>query len=224
MLLASTTASVRAEPADYAVDPVHTRIAFRVGHAGFSRALGTFAGATGTLRFDPDDWSTASLALAVPVASLDLGDKEWNGKVLDGTFFDAGKIAQATFASTAVEKLDDKRMRVRGDLTIHGITKPVEFEATFNALKRHPLNFKRTAGFSAVLEVSRKEFGMGAWASVIDDRVEILVELEATRARGAEEKLPLPTTDPPGRENEPVDPPQDAEPVDDTKDDDAPAA
>jgi polyisoprenoid-binding protein YceI len=226
MLLASTTASVRAEPADYAVDPVHTRIAFRVGHAGFSRALGTFAGATGTLRFDPDDWSTASLALAVPVASLDLGDKEWNGKVLDGTFFDAGKIAQATFASTAVEKLDDKRMRIRGDLTIHGITKPVEFEATFNALKRHPLNFKRTAGFSAVLEVSRKEFGMGAWASVIDDRVEILVELEATRARGdAQDPAPTPApTVPADEDGDATSEPAVPSPSDPPDDDDAAAA
>lgn len=209
-----------AQPVDYAVDPVHTRVAFRVGHAGFSRALGTFSGATGTLRFDADDWTTARLTLAVPVATLDLGDAEWNGKVLDGTFFDAGKLPQARFASTAVEKIDDNKLRVRGELTIHGVTRPVEFEATFNALKRHPLNFKRTIGFSAVLEVSRKDFGMDAWKSVIDDRVEILVELEATRARGEAAAEPVPI------ERQLVDPPQstppaDTEPAEATEDDDA---
>jgi polyisoprenoid-binding protein YceI len=182
-----------AAPVDYAVDPVHTRIAFRVVHAGFSHALGTFSAPSGTLRFDPDDWSTAKLELNVPIASLDLGDKDWNGKVLDGTFFDVGKLPQATFASTAVEKIDDTRMRVHGDLTIHGVTRPVEFEATFNALKRHPLTFRRTAGFSATLKVSRKEFGMGNWASVIGDEVEILVELEATRAHaGKDDDAPSP--------------------------------
>jgi polyisoprenoid-binding protein YceI len=170
------------------VDSTHTRIAFRVGHAGFSRALGTFSRPTGTLRFDADDWSTAHLELAVPVATLDLGDAEWNGKILDGTFFDAGKLPQATFASTAVEKVDDTHLRVRGELTIHGVTRPVEFTATLNALKRHPLTLRRTVGFSAVLEVSRTEFGVGAWKSAIDDRVEILVELEAVRARGTEEE------------------------------------
>jgi polyisoprenoid-binding protein YceI len=193
-----------AAPADYAIDPVHTRIAFRVGHAGFSRALGTFAGASGTLRFDADDWSTAKLEIAVPVASLDLGDDGWNGKVLDGTFFDAGKLPQARFASTAVEKVDDTKLRVRGDLTIHGVTRPVAFEATFNALKRHPLTFRRTAGFSAVLEVSRKDFGMDAWKSVIDDRVEIRVELQATRARGANDD----DKEAPAHERERVDPPR----------------
>lgn len=183
----AVAAAATAAPADYTVDPVHTRVAFRVGHAGFSRALGTFAGATGTLRFDADDWSTAKLEVAVPVASLDLGDGDWNGKVLDGTFFDAAKLPRATFESTAVEKIDASRLRVRGDLTIHGVTRPVGFEARFNALRRHPLTFRRTAGFSAVLEISRKDFGMEAWKSVIDDRVEILVELEATRARGAQD-------------------------------------
>jgi polyisoprenoid-binding protein YceI len=225
IVLATAPRGARAEAADYAVDPVHTRIAFRVGHAGFSRALGTFAGATGTLRFDPDDWSTASLALSLPVASLDLGDKDWNGRILDGTFFDAGKVPQAAFASTAVGKLDEHRLRVRGDLTVHGVTRPVEFEATFNALKRHPLTFKRTAGFSAVLAISRKDFGMGAWASVIDDRVEILVELEATRARGdtpAPEATPAPAA---GDDTEPAPgDPADAPPAEPPDDDDAAAA
>jgi polyisoprenoid-binding protein YceI len=186
-----------AAPVDYSVDPVHTRIAFRVVHAGFSHALGTFSAPSGTLRFDPDDWTTAKLELDVPIASLDLGDKDWNGKVLDGTFFDAAKLPRATFASTAVEKIDGTRMRVHGDLTIHGVTRPVAFEATFNALKRHPLTFRRTAGFSATLTVSRKEFGMGNWASVIGDEVEILVELEATRARAEKdgEESPPQATD-----------------------------
>jgi hypothetical protein len=74
-------------------------------------------------------------------------------------------------------------VKVRGELTLHGVTQPVEFEARFNQLKRHPLNFRRTAGFSATLELSRKAFGMGAWPGVIDDRVELLVELEATKAK-----------------------------------------
>ena len=159
--------------------------------------MGTFNGATGTMRFDESDWSTASLVIEVPIPTLDLGDPDWNGKVLDGTFFDAKAFPSARFASTAVEKLAEKRLRVRGDLTIHGVTQPVEFEATVNAIKRHPLTFRRTAGFSAVLKVSRKAFGMGAWPSVIGDEVEILVELEARRARAASEKPDAPSRESP---------------------------
>jgi hypothetical protein len=73
----------------------------------------------------------------------------------------------------------------------------VEFDATVNAVKRHPLTFRRTAGFSASLKVSRKAFGMGAWPGVIGDEVEILVELEATRARNASEKSDATSSNPP---------------------------
>src|SRR5687768_17463325 len=187
---------VSAAPDAYLLDPTHTRIAFRVSHAGFSQALGTFEGATGTLAYDEADPGTASLELTLPVASLDLGDDDWNRKVLDGTFFDAQALPQARFVSTAVAATGTPNvLRVRGDLTIHGVTRPVEFEATVNAVKRHPLTFKRTAGFSAVVRVSRKEFGMGAWAGVVGDEVEILVELEAVRVRNAGDegsKTPLP--------------------------------
>ena len=194
---------------DYAIDPVHTRIAFRVSHAGFSRALGTFEGGTGTLAYDEGDPTTARIEVSLPVASLDLGDDEWNRKVLDGTFFDAKAWPQARFASNSVAVTDKPGvLRVQGDLTIHGVTRPVEFDATVNAVRRHPLTFRRTAGFSAVVRVSRKEFGMGAWSSVVGDEVEILVELEAVRARASDEAgseaqpLPDPPLLPRGRESD----------------------
>jgi polyisoprenoid-binding protein YceI len=197
---------------EYSVDPVHTRIAFRAGHAGFSHPIGTFRGATGTLTLDESD-DPATLEIVVPVATLDLGDDDWNRKVLDGTFFDAAKIPQARFVSTAVafDAADRHNLHVKGELTIHGITQAVEFDARFNALKRHPLTFRKTAGFSAVLRVSRKAFGMGAWSGVIDDDVEILVELEATKAKGSDEEknpsdaaqaLPDPSVED-GKENNP---------------------
>jgi polyisoprenoid-binding protein YceI len=200
----------------FAVDPVHTRIAFRVGHAGFSHALGTFRGASGTLTFD-DAGDPAKLDLTLPVATLDLGDDDWNGKVLDGTFFDAKKLPTASFVSTSVafDAADHRNLHVKGELTIHGVMQPVEFDARFNALKRHPLTFKRTAGFSAVLHVSRKAFGMGAWSGVIDDDVEILVELEATKAKGGGDDSspaqPAPESAPPAEEETPTPEPETVE-------------
>jgi polyisoprenoid-binding protein YceI len=184
-LAAGQLAPVHAE--DFVVDPVHTRVAFLVGHAGFSKAIGTFAGATGTLSFDPDHREAGKLEISIPVASLDLGDDDWRDKVLDRTFFDGPRFPQARFLSTSVKALDGDNLRIAGNLTIHGVTQPVEFDAHFNALKRHPLTFRRTAGFSARVPISRKAFGMGAWPGVVDDAVEILVELEATHA-----KLPVP--------------------------------
>ncbi len=64
---------VQAQAESFELDPVHTRVAFLVDHAGFSRAIGTFSGATGALHFDPDDWSTARLDVTLPLATLDIG-------------------------------------------------------------------------------------------------------------------------------------------------------
>jgi polyisoprenoid-binding protein YceI len=210
-LLAATTSS--AESQHYTLDPTHTRIAFRTTHANFSRALGTFRTPTGTLQLDPDDWSTAKLDITVPVATLDLGDDEWNRKVLGGTFFDAARIPQARFVSTGVEKRDGNALRVRGELTIHGVTRPVEFDATVNAVGRHPLTFRRTVGFSAVLRISRKEFGIDAWPSVIGDEVEILVELEAVRRRADKDQQQDQERHPPAEPSHPTEVPTDSDAV-----------
>lgn len=189
LLLVPVLAAASALPAlaasdSYRIDPVHTRVAFLISHAGFSNAIGTFAGSHGTLEFDPDDWSAAKVDVTIPIASLDLGDAKWQGKILDATFFDAKKFPEAHFVATHVEKTGDDSAKITGDLTLHGVTRPVTLDAKLNALRRHPLTFKKTAGFSATATLSRKDFGMDAWKSVVADEVHLLIELEASRAHG----------------------------------------
>src|SRR5690606_8825554 len=100
VLLAATAA---AEPARYALDPVHTRVMFAVSHAGFSQALGTVSGSEGTLEFDPQDWSSARLDVRVPLQRLDLGDEDWNRATLARRLLDAGRWPEARFVSERVE-------------------------------------------------------------------------------------------------------------------------
>jgi polyisoprenoid-binding protein YceI len=169
--------------ARYDIDPVHTRVAFLVSHAGFSRAIGTFSGSHGELEFDPDDWSTAKVDVTVPIATLDLGDDKWREKILDATFFNAEKYRDAHFVATRIEKTGEATAKVTGDLTLRGVTRPVTLDATLNALQRHPLTLRRTVGFSATAELSRKDFGMDAWESVVADKVQLIIEVEASRAR-----------------------------------------
>lgn len=180
-LLAAGAAA--AKPESYALDPVHTRVAFQVSHAGFSNPVGSFSGTTGTLEFDDRDWSSAHLSVQIPIATLDLGDADWQEKILDRTFFDAEKFPEARFVSTRVEPTGENTAQVTGDLTLHGVTRPVTLAVTLNALKRHPLTLKKTAGFSATATLSRKEFGMTAWKSVVGDEVRLIVEAEALRGR-----------------------------------------
>lgn len=182
-----------AAPDRYRLDPVHTRVLFAIEHAGFSQALGTVSGSEGVLEFDPQDWSSARLDVSVPIARLDLGDDKWNQATLARNLLDGERFPQAHFVSTGIEPIDATHARVHGQLTLRGVTRDAVLEVTFNALKRHPLPpFRRTVGFSATAVVSRADFGIDAWKSVIGDRVELRIEAEAVRDGNAE----APTADP----------------------------
>ena len=168
----------------YQLDPVHTRVMFSVGHAGFSKAIGTVSGSTGTLLFDAEDWSTAQVEVSVPLQRVDLGDEKWNQSVMAGNLLDTTRVPAATFVSTRVEPVDNQHALVHGLLTLHGVAREVTLDVTFNALKRHPLPpFRRTVGFSASTTINRADFDIDAWKSVIGDEVELRLEVEAVRSR-----------------------------------------
>ncbi|KAA2285180.1 YceI family protein [Arenimonas fontis] len=175
------------ETETFALDPVHTRVLFRVDHAGFSRALGTFSGATGELAFDPDDWRGARLEVELPLASLDLGDADWNRRVLGRGFLDAGRHPVARFRSTRVEPTGPDGALVHGELELRGQRRPMVLDVRLNALERHPITFRRTAGFSASARLDRRDFGMVSWPNVVGHEVELWIEAEAIRARGTGE-------------------------------------
>jgi polyisoprenoid-binding protein YceI len=184
LLMPLSALPAQAESAAYELDSVHTRVMIAVEHAGFSKAIGTVSGSSGRLRFDPEDWTTARLEVSVPLQKLDLGDEKWNRAVLARNLLDVEKFPTATFVSTRIEPIDARHASVYGTLRLHGVAKEVKLEVTLNALKRHPLPpFRRTAGFSASATLSRADFGIDAWKSVIGDSVELRLEVEATRAR-----------------------------------------
>lgn len=177
--------SAHAQAQRYELDPVHTRVLFAVSHAGFSNAVGTVSGSTGELWFDEADWSSARLTARVPIARIDLGDAKWNQATLARNLLDAQAHPEATFVSTRIEPRDATHATVHGQLTLRGVTRDVALDVALNAAKRHPMPpFRRTVGFSATTTLSRKDFGITAWSSMIGDSVELRIEAEATRARG----------------------------------------
>lgn len=176
------------EPVSYALDPVHTRIALAVDHAGFSKAIGTVSGSTGVLIFDPDDWQGAELKAHIPMARIDFGDTRWNKAVLAGNLLDADNHPTAEFVSTRIEPIAPDRASIHGTLTMRGVSNEIVLDARLNAVKRHPLPpFRRTVGFSATTTISRRAFGIDAWPSVIGDTIELRIEVEAIRSRTGRE-------------------------------------
>ena len=173
-----------AQPASYQLDPVHTRVLFLVSHAGYSQAMGTVSGSTGTLTFDPDDWSSASLSVSVPMTRVDMGDAGWNRAVDAPALLDVAAHPVATFVSTRVTPKDHDHALVCGILSLRGVSRNTCLDVTFNQLKRLSLPpFRRTAGFSAVATLSRKDFGIDAWPSVIGDAVQLRIEAEGEAVR-----------------------------------------
>ena len=212
-LAATLPFATQAAPAGYSLDPVHTRVLFAVSHAGFSDALGTISGSRGQLWFDPDDWSTAKLAVTVPVARFDLGDPDWNRAVGKRSLLDVAAHPVATFVSTRVEPQAADKARVCGTLTLREVAREVCLDVVFHQLKRHPLPpFRRTAGFSATATLSRRDFGITTWPTVIGDAVQLRIEAEAVADAGvradtiaapaAEASPPPPEAAPPASEEE----------------------
>lgn len=185
LAVATCTGAVRAQAADaeaWRLDPVHTRVMLAVDHAGFSKAIGTVSGSTGVLVFTPGDWAGARVEAEVPLARLDFGDEKWNRAVGAGNLLDVADHPVARFVSTRVEPVDADNARVVGQLTIRGVTREVTLQVRLNAAKRHPLPpFRRTVGFSATTQLSRADFGIDAWKSVIGDAIELRIEAEAIR-------------------------------------------
>ncbi len=197
LALLPAVAAARDTLAEYALDPVHTRVMFAISHAGFSNAIGTVSGSTGTVVFDPDDWSRARVDVRVPIARIDLGDADWNKATLAKSLLDAEGHPEARFVSTRVEPVDATHAKVHGDLSLRGVTREVILDVTLNAAKRHPMPpFRRTVGFSATTRLSRADFGITAWKSVIGDEVELRIEAEATYDGKAEDDAGTPPPSP----------------------------
>ncbi|MBP7369999.1 MAG: polyisoprenoid-binding protein [Arenimonas sp.] len=165
----------------YKIDSVHTRVGFHVMHAGFSPSIGTVSGPEGHIWFDDHDISKSSVKIRIPVNRLDLGDVDWNTKILSPTYLSADKYPEATYESTSVQAIDEKNFTVEGTLKLSGKSTPIRFNVQLNANKRHPLSFKQTIGLQANAQFSRKSIGVDAWPSLIDDTVFITVAIEANK-------------------------------------------
>ena len=170
----------------YKTDPAHTQVAFTVNHLGFTDYRGLVADATGQLVLDPKNPAAATVNIEIPISNIATNSAGLTKHLHSPDFFDSAKYPTATFRSTKVV-VDGQEAKITGDLTLRGVTREVVLDAMLNAAKRHPMPpFRRTVGFSATTTLSRADFGISAWPSVIGDKVELRIEAEAVRDAGAE--------------------------------------
>ena len=182
--------AVAGEPARYAFDPVHTRVMFAIDHAGFSKAIGTISGSQGSLHFDVEDWASARLDVVVPMHRLDMGDSGWSASVFAPRFLNVKRHPQARFVATdGLQRQLANRGRACGQLTLHGVTRPLCLDVVLNKAGRYPLPpFRRTIGFSATATLKRSDYGMTSWQSLVGDDIELRIEAELFRQDGEDEQ------------------------------------
>jgi polyisoprenoid-binding protein YceI len=196
---AAAKAPVNTAPAGlYTLDNSHTRVSFRVNHLGFSHYTANFDAVKGKLQFDPANPAAMTVEATIDPKSLDLNDPPagFHDEMMDKSFFDAKAFPAMTFKSTKVEVTDPSTAKVTGDLTLHGVTKPVTLAATFNGGYAANAFDGARIGFSAHGTLKRSDFGMGFGVPApgttlgVSDEVEIAIETEF--ANGAPVKAAQP--------------------------------
>jgi len=174
--LAEATLGPQDVPAGrYTIDTRETLVRYGVIHMGFNEFWGTFPGATGTLTIDPKAAAEAKLDVTVPVGRVETTNRELDGEFLSDKFFDADQFPVMRFVSTRVTPTGPRTAKVAGDLTLHGVTKSVVLDVTFNAAGPNTFSKVLTLGFKGEGLVKRSDFGLGKFVPIVSDETTITI-------------------------------------------------
>lgn len=167
----------------WSVDPVHSGLRFTVLHMGINDFTGAFTSYTAKITSTKPDFSDASYEVSIDAASVSTGNDQRNGHLKSADFFDAEKFSTLTFKSTSVKKVTAKTFKVTGNLTLHGVTKPVTLDVVYNGTVTNPMSKKETAGFTITGSIKRSDFAFGAAmpTTALGDVVKINADGEFTK-------------------------------------------
>jgi len=179
-------ASAPAFAATYALDPGHTQVVFQWNHFGYSNPTAQFGKVEGTLEFDQADPTKSSVTAKIALSSVNSNVPKLDQHLQTDEFFDAAKFPTATFKSTKVEKgAAPDQLKVTGDLTLHGVTKPVTLDVTVNKVGEHPMRKVAAAGFDASTTIKRSDFGIAKYVPAVSDDIKIRITSETIDAKAA---------------------------------------
>ena len=182
-LIAAAAQAAPAQEASgiYVVEPDHTEVLFGVSHLGFSTYYGQFPGASGTLTLDAAHPAKSKLDISVPVASVMTASPKLNAELAGDQWLDAGKYPTMTFHSTKIVRTGPTTADVTGDLTLHGVTRPVTLKATLHKIGDNPMMHVYSAGFEVSGHIKRGEFGVAHYLGPIGDDVTLIISAAFNR-------------------------------------------
>ncbi|WP_293898112.1 YceI family protein [Phenylobacterium sp.] len=162
----------------FAADPGHTKVTWSINHFGFSTYVGQFNGVAATLKLDPKALANTSLEATIQTASVGTFNPALDNHLKSPDFLDVAKFPTATFKATSVKTTGERTADITGDLTLHGVTKPVVIQATFNRGGANPADKTYRLGFAGKTVIKRTEFGIKSYAPALGDEVTLEIEAE----------------------------------------------
>jgi polyisoprenoid-binding protein YceI len=174
---------------DYKLDKPHATLIFRVNHLGFSNFTARFRRFDAQLRFDPRNLTATQLTATIDARSIETDypdpNYDFNGELQGEPWLNAAKFPEMTFRTTQVEDLGNDALRVHGELTLRGVTKPIVLDAKYNGgYLKHPMDPQARVGFSARGVLRRSDFGISggippAGSNLgVGDQVTVIIESE----------------------------------------------
>ena len=157
-LLISSAATTFAQT--WSIDKAHSRVGFNFTHLQVAQLGGTFGSIDGKLTSAKPDFSDAVVEFSADINSINTGVEQRDNHLKTADFFDAEKFPKLTFKSTSWKKVADKKYKVAGDLTMHGVTKPVVLDVVLGGTTTHPQTKKQLVGFKINGTIKRTDFGV----------------------------------------------------------------
>jgi len=167
-------------------DLTHSSVNFTVRHLVISKVRGRFTKWDGKLLMDENDPTSAQLDVAIEAGSIDTGVEQRDTHLKSADFLDVGRFPAIAFRGAQVEKVEEGRYRLTGDLTMHGVTRPVALDVEYAGSAKDPWGGVR-AGFSARASLDRRDFGLTynqvleTGGVMVGEKVEIAIEVEAIK-------------------------------------------
>jgi polyisoprenoid-binding protein YceI len=169
-------------PGAYAIEPSHTRVLFSVSHMGFTTWYGDFTGASGQLVIDPAHRNASRLDVTIPVASVATTNAKLDEELKSADWLDAGRFPTATFRSDRATPTGPRDADIAGQLTLHGVTRPVVLHARFNGAGVNPLDHHYTTGFEVSGVIRRSQFGVTKYVPLVGDDVTLTISAAFEKA------------------------------------------
>jgi polyisoprenoid-binding protein YceI len=170
----------------YDIDASHSEVVFGWNHFGFSNPTARFDKIEGSVLLDQADLTKSSISVSLPLESLDTHVAKLDEALKSPDFFDAAKYPTITFKSTKVEKAGENGLKITGDLTVHGVTRPVTLDAKVNKIGIFEIpgvTKAQAAGFDATTVIRRSDFGVAKYVPAVSDEIPVRITLDAKQAQ-----------------------------------------